>query len=391
MSRAPNRAGPTPCGPATFLHIVDDEKFIDAAWRICEGVAPGRHRWVMFSNEAQLRHVKSAPVERRPLAEAASPDDVHSLCAGHRVVVMHSLDEVKLSVLGAVPAEPTVWWLGWGFDYYDLTDAELYMPMTLKLMPPRARGNAWVRDLKSMFQRLRRPSAREQALRRVDFFGPVIHEDYQLVQAALPRFNAAYLKWNYGTLEDDMIRGFEGRSVEGGRILVGNSATLTNNHLDAFELLRGLDLAEGQVIVPLSYGNASYLRTVEEAGRRRLGPSFRPLIDFMPIDEYVGILSTCNAVIMNHLRQQALGNIVIMLYLGAKVFLDPRNPLFANLRGQGAHVFSTGEFRQEWSAPLDEGRRAENRALLRRTWSRNAVFDTARRSLARLECHLRCS
>lgn len=373
----------------TFLHIVDDEKFIDATWRICEAVSPGQHRYVMFGDGAPMRHVKFAPVERLPLGDAQNGTALRGLTAEHRVVVLHNLDKIKLDVLARLPRGLTVWWLGWGFDYYDLARAELLMPRTRQLLPPRPVQLPLLRRAKDLLKRVRGPSARIAALHRVDFFGPVIVEDYRIVKGALPDLPAQYLQWHYGTLEDDMIRGFEGRGVSGSNILVGNSATMTNNHLEAFEMIRAVGCLPGEVLVPLSYGNADYQQSVQAAGREMLGDAFRPLVDFMAIDDYIAVLSTCSSVIMNHLRQQALGNIVIMLYLGAKVFLDRRNPLFENLRIQGMHVFATDQFAAEVGRPLDEARRTANRDLLRSTWSREAVYANARRSFDTLEKHAR--
>ncbi|MGP4883030.1 hypothetical protein ACTXQV_67810, partial [Klebsiella pneumoniae] len=65
------------------------------------------------------------------------------------------------------------------------------------------------------------------------------------------------------------------------------------------------------------------------------GDKFLPVVDYMPIQQYVGILINCGFVIMNHVRQQALGNILIMLYLGAKVFLREENPVYTFLKNHG--------------------------------------------------------
>ena len=363
-----------------FLHIVDDEKFIDAAHRICEAAAPGRHRFVMFTDAAKDRFIKIAPVERRALAMLGSRREIERLCEGHSVVVLHSLEERKLALLRNLPQRMTVWWLGWGFDYYDLTQTELLMPLT-RAARPRSPPEPWLARLRARWQRrFDKSGSRVELLQRVDYFSPVIAEDFALVQQALPAFRARSLAWKYGTLEDDFIRGFEGRSVNGPNVLIGNSATMTNNHLEAFELLRGLELGGRRVIVPLSYGNAAYQGIIEAQGEARFGAAFQPLRDFMPIEQYVATVASCSIVVMNHLRQQAVGNVVIMLYLGAKVFLDARNPLFANLRRHGFHVFATEQLVAEFSDALDDERQRENRNRLTTLWSRQAVWHDARES-----------
>ena len=46
---------------------------------------------------------------------------------------------------------------------------------------------------------------------------------------------------------------------------------------------------------------------------------------------------------MNHYRQQAVGNILAMLWMGAKVFLDERNSFYHYLKRIEIHVFSISE------------------------------------------------
>jgi hypothetical protein len=43
---------------------------------------------------------------------------------------------------------------------------------------------------------------------------------------------------------------------------------------------------------------------------------------------------------MNHHRQQAIGNVMNAVYIGAKVFLSEKNTLFHYLKRIGCHIFS---------------------------------------------------
>ena len=40
---------------------------------------------------------------------------------------------------------------------------------------------------------------------------------------------------------------------------------------------------------------------------------FKPLVDFMPFDEYLNLLAKVDIAIFNHKRQQAMGNTTILL------------------------------------------------------------------------------
>ncbi len=105
------------------------------------------------------------------------------------------------------------------------------------------------------------------------------------------------------------------------RIVIGNSATATNCHLEIFEKLKGLDLQDAELYCPLSYGDDSYRETVIQKGQELFGDRFRPITEYMEYETYVRFLGTCEVGIYNNNRQQALGNIRRMLELGKKVYL----------------------------------------------------------------------
>jgi dTDP-N-acetylfucosamine:lipid II N-acetylfucosaminyltransferase len=60
---------------------------------------------------------------------------------------------------------------------------------------------------------------------------------------------------------------------------------------------------------------------------------------------------------MNHLRQQALGNVVIAGLRGARLFLNPDNPMTRWLHGQGVLVDDIGTLHAD---PLTSAQRAHN-------------------------------
>jgi hypothetical protein len=55
----------------------------------------------------------------------------------------------------------------------------------------------------------------------------------------------------------------------------------------------------------------------------------------MPLTDYLDLVSSCSYQVMNHIRQQGVGNILIMLYLGAMVFLLQENPCLSYFKEHG--------------------------------------------------------
>jgi len=107
------------------------------------------------------------------------------------------------------------------------------------------------------------------------------------------------------------------------KVLLGNSASRTNNHFEGIDFLSQIQGIDFEIVCPLSYGDKAYARQVEEYGKNRLGNRFIPLMDLLEPKEYAKVLASVDSAFMFHRRQQALGNIISLLYLGKKVFLFP--------------------------------------------------------------------
>lgn len=103
-------------------------------------------------------------------------------------------------------------------------------------------------------------------------------------------------------------------------IQVGNSADPSNNHVEVFEkLISFRDSID--VICPLSYGDAHYREYILIKGKEIFGDRFKPITEFLPIEEYRSLLERIDVAIFNHDRQQAIGNITALLGYGKKVYI----------------------------------------------------------------------
>lgn len=127
-------------------------------------------------------------------------------------------------------------------------------------------------------------------------------------------------------------------------ILLGNSSNPSNHHIEILNLLTTLPCAdEMELICPLSYGDEQHANRVEERGKEIFGTRFRGLREFMAPDQYNALLYAVDLAIMNHDRQQALGNIFMLLFIGKNVFLRRDNPAFDFLLDEGIKVKSIDE------------------------------------------------
>lgn len=163
---------------------------------------------------------------------------------------------------------------------------------------------------------------RRCAYKFIKFVSTTVRGDYQLLKKIMNKEYVFYEKrFRPSCIESIKPYLSNEHSKDKVNILVGNSATKSNCHADVFEKLSKIINDDYAVYVPLSYGDLSYREKVIEAGGEMLGSLFHPLTEFLPMDEYYSFLSNVDIAIFACDRQQAIGNIVPLLYAGAKVFI----------------------------------------------------------------------
>lgn len=129
------------------------------------------------------------------------------------------------------------------------------------------------------------------------------------------------------------------------RVIVGNSATKENHHIEVFKMLEHLKEENIEIVSPLSYGDMEYARKVEEAGNKIFGEKFIPIKEFMKTEEYLKFLSTCSVGIFNNDRQQAMGNINRLLKLGKKVYLREGTSMYNDYQKYEVRIYDVKELK----------------------------------------------
>jgi len=126
------------------------------------------------------------------------------------------------------------------------------------------------------------------------------------------------------------------------KILIGNSADPSNNHLETLQLLSDYSQEDIKIYCPLSYyGDKDYIGKIINKGGELFGEKFIPILSMMSPEEYAIFLNEIDIAIMNHRRQQGLGNIIPLLYLGKKVFIRSDTSSFPFLLETGCIIFDT--------------------------------------------------
>lgn len=353
------------------IHLVNDEKFIDFAIREFNEAGDNRHLFIIVGKRKKLKFIKS------PLVVFIHPRVFRHLLPilkwRIKSIFFHSLSSRSYkNLITRIPVEIPIIWMSWGFDLIEVfDDARNYIkPRTLEIAPKNIvlreteTKNLLIKDLsQELFES-------KKMVERIDFISTVMEDEKKIINTKLFSKVPKWIPWNYFTMENDVISGFEEKVVNGNNVLLGNSGNFWNNHLDAFDDLLLFPFHFEKIICPLSYGDLDYRNQVQEIGSEIFGSKFIPLNNFLEYSDYVKNIVSCQYFFINSKRQLGLGNLLLLLYLGSKVILDKNNPVYNFFSKNEIRVFNIEEAKSGNLGNIDLSRTRSN---LIRIWGKDAI------------------
>ena len=334
-----------------IAHFISDEKFPDYAFKQFEHVLPGGNDYFIPVKIKPLKNVKEIPVKRISKIAFKNPFFMRHLKT-YNFVILHALTRFNRELVSHAQGIKFVW-IGMGHDYYDLIYKDplsLYLPKT-KVLFKRfdTKYNAKLTFKQFMINLICKNYPKSALLPKIHYFAPVFRNEYDIIAQKMDGFNPKYIWWNYASNTTLVQNNTQLVNRNAANILLGNSASIRNNHVEAIDLIKKItnNKKTKRVICPLSYGNRKYADFIEDYGRKNLGSTFNALRSFMPYSEYMELIRGCSNLIMNHLRQEGAGNISAMLFRGAKVFLNKSNPHYEFLNKAGITIFSIDDLQND--------------------------------------------
>jgi len=267
--------------------------------------------------------------------------------AKYDVLILHSLKPDFYKFVLNAPEKLNIVWIVFGFEIYEVFKKirkQSYLPKTWKLF---MFSKEYIIDvLKPIYRffigRKTNKSYTKECLKRIDYVALTVKKTLQyLIDTNLTK--AQFIEFGYYSIEETIGKELIDKRIIDDNILLGNSSSWSNNHLDAFDLFNQANIKNKKIFVPLSYGEPYLRKRIAKAGYHKFGNQFIPLVEFLPKQEYNEIMLQCGFVIMNHMRPQARGNIITALWLGAKVFLNRHSIYYQELKDKGLLIYSTAE------------------------------------------------
>lgn len=322
-----------------MIHVVFDDKFIDGAISLFETDKRVANTYIIIGEKKEFKYIKYSNIHFVTLENAAEYINCYD------VAVIHSLPAIPFEVLENIEKKVKVVWYAWGFDIYqkpyDIIPIELLGPETKKFTRYDRFRDSIRRN--SIRRTLYVKKHIKKALGRIDYFSGVFPYEIELIRKFHPEFKATPLDFYYGA-KDFFIPEHPDKEVRFGKknIIIGNSANITGNHLDVLKALSNIEIdKEAKLIIPLSYnGRSYYVQRVECVANEMAPGQIVSLKSFLPLGEYLELISNCKIAIFAHERQQASDNIFMQLIYGARVYMSETSAAYAYLKKIGLKVYS---------------------------------------------------
>lgn len=347
-----------------ILHLGDDEKVTNRAFASFEHAFPNKNYIICFSSN-KTNHISI----KENITFYKLGDNINIDFSKVQKVVIHFLSLEKINFCNKYIKSIPIYWIVWGADIYNFLLAskgyKLFSLNTIRALGKTFLGYCiswiWYRitDYKKVTKFINE---------QVDYIA-ADKGDFQLLQKKIHIADRIkQFDFYYYPIDDILGKDLINKEVlpHSKNILCGNSASFTNNHIDILKKIKLLKEDDYSIIMPLSYGgNKNYIKKVIEKGQKIYGTKFKPLTEFLPLDEYNKILQSSTICVFANWRQEAVGNIVIALYLGAKVYLSCNNPLLKSLIQANCKVFVfENETKEGFNRPLSIQEKQQNRKIM---------------------------
>ena len=286
---------------------------------------------------------------------------------------------------------PSISWVIWGADLYEslleFKGYELYYDKAKQYKVRAGRMPVWAYVLSTTIRDYFLYRREEQLIKKLSY---VITDNGCDEDVFKKYYGDKHVYFpgtiNYYPIENLIDPSKHNKECSGNSIWVGNCAAPNGNHVWVFEKLAGFS-DDIKIVSPISYGDARFMRYIDEEGCRLLGNKFVPLKDFLPANEYYAKFLQANAFVFGHFRQCAVGNILMALFFGGKVFLSNRNPLLPMYKESGFDIYSIeDDLTEEFAVkPLSDEQRKKNRDLVLSIASYESSIDQLKRVFGRIK------
>lgn len=324
-----------------ILHLLHDEKVANRMIANFEEALPGQSIYVCIvpQEDYKLRYIDAG---RYNIILQVEGNQSVIDCSLVNKVFIHFLTLSKIDFCNKnIKKSAIIYWGLWGADLYNRLlfgrGYKLYASINYKLNLKAT----FLDLLRIVKHRLNDKKYVEFINQRITYIGG-LDCDFNLVHRYLLQSPKKHFTLSAYGVDEILGPHLVGKMVDDRQnvVLCGNSASYTNNHNYLIKRLKTLTDGVSPVKMILSYGgDNNYINKVIKTGKKKLGDCFIPITEFLPLSEYNNLMASARICVYCSWRQEAVGNILVSLYLGAKVYLSKYSPLLEELRSIGYKVY----------------------------------------------------
>lgn len=355
-----------------ILHLFNDEKVVDRTINNFETVYPSKSKYIVLVKDENKPCQIVKTNNGISVCQYGSPkfyEEIGNIYQ-YKHILIHSLDKDKINFINNIHHN-NITWIVWGGDLYEgLLARKGYRLYIDDKLPIKAGVLSAKHRYFAPLIRWLNPFKIKPTLKAISSIANIaaIDEDLQLLLTYFPKFNhLKKLRFFYYPIDDVLQPELKNANCYSNNIMLGHSSNPNGNHLDSINIIKEAVKNEfdGKIYVPLSYGSTQYRDYLLGELSKINGLNIEPLLSFLPLKDYNSLLVSCSNFVYATLRQEAMGNILVALYLGGKVFLFPSNSLFSYFSRMGVKVFSIYDInRERLCTPLEASVRESNRRII---------------------------
>jgi dTDP-N-acetylfucosamine:lipid II N-acetylfucosaminyltransferase len=358
------------------LHVCNDEYGLyptEIAKRIQSSAYAANNLMVNLSETSKYRHDKITYI---PVSSSSFKRYISRLTSLEKIIFHpYNLNSFHFLtyVLKKFP-HVKVYWVCWSYELYKHPQflKNLYEPFSTAFIKNETTLRKSFRNIskKIVLEALDFSGLRKNFLKgfldsynRIDYFCSFLRSDYDFFIALSPKKDVEYVPFSYLSL-NNIMPDLDSFSASGNEIMIGHSALPDGNHYEIIQRLAAID-PNFQIFLPLVYGNKKYAAVIKREASR----VFKNIsIQEEKLDSviYYKRLTKVSWAIINSKVQQGLGNILALIWMGTKVFLDEKTSTYKDLKKWGIHVYTVQHdlTKEQLTQKLAQKETEDNRSII---------------------------
>ena len=256
-----------------------------------------------------------------------------------------------------------VYWMCWSIELYGLPSSipHLYEPFSanyLKVSANIIKGKSVLfRSIKNVLKKIVYKSLSATGTKKdyqsglltsyslVHYFCSPFYSDFLFLSSVAPGNKINYLSIAYLSL-NKIIPNLDESTSNGTKIMIGHNSSPTGNHYEIIQKLSTINPGY-PILLPLSYGDKEYGNIIKEEAQKKF-TNVEVLEKQLERNIYYKKLAEVGWAIVNAKIQQAVGNIIALIWMGSKVFLDKNTSTFKDFSAWGIHIYSIQDHLNEY-------------------------------------------